>query len=72
MMSFGEPVGWLRMWCTRQVSAWTGHAMVWEVSWLMMLPQAPFFWLVMRMVAHAAVERVDRSAVLGMMVWSVV
>ena len=70
MMSFGEPPGWLRMWCTRRASARTGHAMVWEVSWLMILPRAPFFWLVMRMVARAAVERVDRSAVLGMMVWS--
>ena len=28
IMSFGEPAGWLRMWCMRRASAWTGHAMV--------------------------------------------
>ena len=70
MMSLGEPAYWLRMWCTRRVSAHMGQVMVLDVSWLMMLLQAPFFWLVMRMVALVAVERVERSAVLGMMVWS--
>ena len=49
-----------------------GQAIVLDVSWLMMLPQALFFWLVMRIVAWAAADRVERSAVLGMMVWSAV
>ena len=48
--------------------AQTGHATVLEVSWLMIVLRAPFFWLVMRIVAFVAVSRVGKGAVLGMMV----
>ena len=34
----------------------------------MIVPHAPFFWLVMRIVAFAVVSRVGNGAVLGMMV----
>ena len=72
MISLGDPDVWLRMWYTHQVRApLMGHASVLEVSWLMMLPWVPFFWLVMHMVILAAVYRVERLAVLGMMVWLV-
>ena len=69
MMLLGDPDVWLRMWCTLWVRALMGHVSVLEVSWLMMLPWVPFIWLVMHMVALAAVYRVERMAVLGMIVW---
>ena len=46
--------------------AQTGQASVLEMSWLMMLPWAPFFWLVMCMVAWVVAYRVEQLAVLGM------
>ena len=46
-----------------------GQVIVLDVSWLMILPRAPFFWLVMCMVAQAATERVEWFEVLGMMAW---
>ena len=50
-----------------QARARTGHAMVLEVS-LMIVPRVPFFWLVMRIVAFVVVSSVGNGAVLGMMV----
>jgi hypothetical protein len=38
-----------------------------EVSWLMTLPRALFFWFVMHMAAFLAVYSMVRLAVLGMM-----
>ena len=49
--------------------ACTGHAVVLEMSWLMMVPQTPFFWLVMCIFVFVAVSRVGNGAVLGMIVW---
>ena len=53
----------------QRARAWTGHAMVLEVLWLMIVLHAPFFWLVMCIVAFAVVSSVGKGAVLGMMVW---
>ena len=53
------------MWWAR---AQIGHAIVLEVLWLMIVPRAPFFWLVMHIVAFAVVSSVGKVAVLGMMV----